>query len=67
MNERTGTQQLNVKHLLSKLGSLAMSSKGCATGTCKNYANPEITAPTINLRSDMINPMSMMSEFGALA
>jgi len=65
--ERTGKDHLDVTYLTSRLGSMAMSTKCCGTGTCTSYANPDIKAPKITRRTDDIDAVELSKNSGFIS
>lgn len=64
--ERTGEAELNISYFEDRLGSMATSTRCCATGTCASYTNPDISAPKIVSDVDAVDAEKLWQEFGSI-
>jgi hypothetical protein len=62
----TGKDQLDVKDLVAKLGSMADSSQCCATGTCDSVYQTDFKAPTIPTERDTRDAVKLAAAAGYL-
>ena len=64
--DRTGASELYIKDIVEKLGSMADTTKCCATGTCDNYQCFNAEAPQITSRQDPVNAQRLADIHGYL-
>jgi len=64
---RTGLHQLSINYFLTRLGSMAETTKCCATGTCRSYSRSSIKSANITHERDGVNVISLINQFGPLA